>query len=77
MTETEEAIVKHRVNCGTPKRRLKQFLLGFKAIEERVHPVTNHSLSLRSTVHYTKSVFPSLTSITHFAKYLLFVRKYC
>ena len=40
MTETEETIVKHRVNFGTPKRRLKQFLIGFDAIEKRVHPVT-------------------------------------
>ena len=39
MTPTEENIVKHQVNCGAPKKRLSQFLLGMKSIKKRVHPV--------------------------------------
>ena len=40
MTKKEECIVKHAVNCGAPKYRLKQFLLGMESIKEKVHPVS-------------------------------------
>ena len=40
MTQKEESIVKHAVNCGAPKKRLMEFLHGMKSIEGRVHPWT-------------------------------------
>ena len=40
MTKKEESIVKHAVNCGEPKRRLRQFLAGWKSIQHKVHPVS-------------------------------------
>ena len=39
MTAKEEDIVKHHVNCGTPKNRLTQFIRGMDSIESKVHPV--------------------------------------
>ena len=39
MTAEEENIVKHHVNCGAPKNRLTQFVLGMKSIKRKVHPV--------------------------------------
>ena len=46
MTKKEECIVKHAVNCGAPKQRLKQFLVGMKSIEHKVHPVSLLNISI-------------------------------
>ena len=39
MTEKEENFVKHQVNCGSPKKRLAQFICGMESIKKKVHPV--------------------------------------
>ena len=39
MTPKEENIVRHHLDCGRPKDRLKKFMLGMDSIEKKVHPV--------------------------------------
>ena len=51
MTNKEECIVKHAVNCGAPKRRLGQFLLGMKSIKHKVHPVSLLNVSILACVY--------------------------
>ena len=51
MTKKEESIVKHAVNCGAPKRRLRQFLLGMESIKDKVHPVSLQNVYMLFQYH--------------------------
>ena len=81
MTPKEENIVKHQVNCGTPKNRLAQFLLGMESIEKKVHPVIFQNIHMciifirTYLCAYSFFLTCFLRSTPQFEKTLLLLRK--
>ena len=80
MTKKEECIVKHAVNCGAPKYRLKQFLLGMESIEKKVHPVSLQmctcSFQLYCVYPYVYSYFLKMGTVHFIVQVSLPFREY-